>query len=178
MTETFAQILSVGGKTNSLGRAEEVIGTVLADRHRLDELYECLFNDDAWIRMRAADSIEKVCRAHPEWVVPYIDRFPDELFESSQPSIQWHLAQIYRQVKLTDEQRKAAIGWLKTLLSTTNVDWIVSANAMTTLAEFTGRNLFPAQELLALIRIQQQHKSNAVVKRANKLHDALTAEQK
>lgn len=142
---------------------------VLADRQRLDELYDCLFDDDAWVRMRAADAFEKVCREHPEWVTPYIDKSFTELAISTQPSVQWHLAQIYRQVTLTDDQKRQAIRWLTDLLSTKDVDWIVAANAMDTLAAFTKEGSFPAYELIRLLKVQQDHKSNAVIKRANKL---------
>ncbi len=175
MTESFKEMLAVGGKSNSLGRVDEVIRLVLHDRSRLNELYECLFSDDAWSRMRAADALEKICREHPDWILPYVDRFPDELAISSQPSIQWHLAQIYNQIDLTDEQRRFAINWLKRLLSTKEVDWIVSANAMDTLVQFTKDGSFPTAEMSALLQVQQSHKSNAVIKRATKLLTELSA---
>src|SRR5438552_3106136 len=105
-------MLTAGGHANSLGRVSEVIDSVLNHKLRLDELYECMFDDDAWVRMRAADAIEKVCRIHPDWLLPYIERFAEELSTSNQPSIQWHLAQMYKQVDLTSEQKHLAIDWL------------------------------------------------------------------
>lgn len=173
----FAEMLAVGGKSNSLGNVNEVIKLVLDDMSRLGELYSCLFNDDAWIRMRAADALEKVCREHPGWLLPYIDKFSDELAAATQPSIQWHLAQIYRQVDLTDGQKRFAVKWLKHLLSTKDVDWIVAANAMDTLVQFTKDGSFPVADMISLLKIQQQHKSNAIVKRANKWLAELSADQ-
>ena len=41
------------------GRVDDVMALVLGDRSRLDELYACLFSDDAWTRMRAADAIKQ-----------------------------------------------------------------------------------------------------------------------
>jgi hypothetical protein len=169
MIEKITEMLATGGHANSLGRVNEVIVLVLDDKSRLDELYNCLFNEDAWVRMRAADALEKICREHPDWLERYIDRFPDELATSGQASIQWHLAQIYSQVNLTDKQREFAIDWLKHLLSTKETDWIVAANAMATLAQFTREGSFGTNEMVALLKIQQQHKSNAVIKRADKL---------
>ena len=72
MNESFAEILRVGGRSNSLGRTVEVIETVLADHSRVEELYNCLFQDDAWLRMRAVDALEKICRKHADWLAPYI----------------------------------------------------------------------------------------------------------
>lgn len=168
MTESFAEMLAVG-KPNSLGRVNEVIKLVLDDKTKLDELYDCLFHDDAWARMRAADAIEKVCRQHPDWLLPYIDKFQDELSTNRQPSIQWHLAQIYGQVDLTPAQKLFAINWLKYLVSTTEVDWIVAANTMETLVQFATDGSVSKDRLIPLLKVQQHHKSNAVVKKANKL---------
>jgi hypothetical protein len=78
------------------------------------------------------------------------------------------LAQIYAQVALTDVQKQAAQDWLVGLLSTKEVDWIVAANAMDTLVKFTKDGSFPIAKMTRLLKIQQQHMSNAVVKRATK----------
>lgn len=174
MQEPFAKLLAEG-KPNSLGRVNEIIEIVLQDKSRLEELYQCLFADNAWVRMRAADSLEKICRVHPDWLIPYIDRFLHELATSSQASIQWHLAQIYQQVTLTFAQKKSVIQWLKKLLASTDVDWIVAANTMDTLVQFTKAGALPATETIPLLNIQQQHKSSAVVKRATKLLSELSS---
>lgn len=169
MTKKFIEMLETGGHANSLGRVNEVVELVLRDKSRLSELCNCLLNEDAWVRMRAADALEKICRQHPDWLLPYIDRLQDELSSSTQPSIQWHVAQIYSQVDLTPTQKHAAIKWLKHVLSTKDVDWIVAANVMTTLSQFTRDGSFSVAEIIPLLKIQQKHKSKAVVKRANKL---------
>ena len=164
--EPFVDILAVGGKANSLGRSAEVLEAVLSDRTRLAELYDCLFADDAWVRMRAADCLEKVCRQHPEWVEPYVDRIFDELASSTQPSIQWHLAQVFAQVKLTPAQRKKAIEWLKSTLAVPTVDWIVAVNAMKTLLQFCREGLVASSDIVPLFELQQRHKSNTVRKKS------------
>lgn len=168
-------MLAVGGKSNSLGLVDDVIAVVLQDKSRMEELYDCLFVNDAWVRMRAADALEKICRQHPDWLTPYVDRFQAELAESSQPSIQWHIAQMYAQIDLTDPQKQCAMRWLSDLLSTTEVDWIVSANAMDTLAKFTQDGVFSRSMFAALLDIQKRHHSKSVVRRALKHEAALTA---
>lgn len=169
MHEPFSKILLEGGHRNSLGRVEEVIASVLADQSRLEELYQCVFDEDAWVRMRAIDAVEKVCRVHPEWLEPYIDRFVHELAKSEQASVQWHLAEIYTQVRLSDKQRAFVLQWLVDRISTTNVDWIVSANTMKALVYFVQTGHFPTDKLVVLLEIQTSHKSNAVKRRAHKL---------
>lgn len=163
----------VGGKTNLLGRSAEVLRLVLDDASLLDELYECMFDEDAWVRMRAADTIEKVCREHPEWIEKYVNRFIDDFSSNTQASIQWHLAQIYRQVALTDIQKRQIILWLENLLATTEIDWIVAANAMDTLAQFTSDGAYPRNKLMPLLDIQSHHRSKSVVKRAARMRSGL-----
>jgi hypothetical protein len=169
MNESFSEILAVGGKSNALGRSDEVIQFVLADKDRLEELYKCVFDEDAWIRMRAIDAIEKIGRQQPEWLLPYIDRFQSELNSSDQPSILWHLAQMYRQLELTSKQRGVVIEWLDEQLTSTDVDWIVAANTMKTLVKFTEDCFVEKNYAISLIEVQLNHKSNTVVRTANKL---------
>jgi hypothetical protein len=169
----FETILTVGGKTNSLGRADEVLNSVLEDKAKLEELYACLFHSDAWVRMRAADCLEKICRVHPEWIEPYIDKIFTDLAGSTQPSIQWHLAQIFAEVSLTAKQTKQVILWLKERLSSTEVDWIVSVNSMKTLLQFYQRELVSKQEIESLFELQNQHKSKSVRKKATQFLEIL-----
>ena len=129
----------------------------------------------SWVRMRAADALEKICRVHPDWLEPYIDKFSSDFATSTQPSIQWHMAQIYRQVQLTTEQKEFAIKWLKNLLSSTTTDWIVSANAMDSLAKLTQEGLLSEKALIPLLEIQCGHKTNAVSNRAHKLLTELSS---
>ena len=171
----FEEILTVGGKSNSLGRTSEVITEVLADKHLLPMLYDCMFSEDAWVRMRAADAFEKVCREHPEWINPYIDKLQSELSNpAQQPSIKWHIAQIYTEVHLTNTQKHHALAWLTAQLASVEVDWIVAANCMQSLAYFTNNGDFTKDELLPLLKIQTHHKSNSIIKKANKLIDEFT----
>jgi hypothetical protein len=169
MSEPFTSILAVGGKSNSLGRAGEVVAMVAADQTRLEELYLCLFEEDAWLRMRAADSLEKVCRVHPEWLTSYTERLFTEVATSSQPSIQWHLAQIFAEIALTPTQKQRAIKWLEERLRDKNVDWIVAANVMKTLVQFTKEGSIAKNDAIRLIEAQLTHHSSSVRKKATKL---------
>lgn len=173
MHEAFAQKLAVGGKKNSLGLTEQVVQAVLQNKARLPELYGCLLNDNAWIRMRAADGLEKICRVHPEWFEPLIDQLFADMGASTQPSLQWHFAQMLGEIKLTPTHNRAALEWLKNKLKTVDVDWITSANAMTTLVQFAKEKRLSKPEVLSFLQVQHRHASSAVRKRAQKLLDEL-----
>lgn len=173
MNEPFAKLLAVGGKSNSLGRAEEVVAAVAHNQSRLQELYMCLFAEDEWLRMRAADSLEKVCRTHPQWLEPYVERLLKDVAQIDQPSVQWHLAQMFSEITLTPAQKKKATAWLSEQLQKPTLDWIVAANAMETLAKFTREGTFAKETVIPLLKRQQKHRSKAVVKRATKLLEDL-----
>ncbi|MBK5109963.1 MAG: hypothetical protein JJE10_01195 [Thermoleophilia bacterium] len=89
MSEPFAEVLS-GGHHNSLGRTDEVIGEVLADPGRVEELFATLESPDELVRMRAGDALEKVCRERPQWLEPYAETILTEIGSIDQPSVQWH----------------------------------------------------------------------------------------
>jgi hypothetical protein len=115
-----------GGHHNSLGRTQEVVGIVIGDKRRLDELFACLDCPDQLVRLRAADALEKVCRERNAWFVPHIDRIVAEIGRIDQPSVQWHTAQILDHLlpDLTDEQRRHAAHLLRDYLDESD-DWIV-----------------------------------------------------
>lgn len=125
MFEPFASALAEG-RRNSLGRTEEVVGVVLGDRGRLDELFACTADADEEVRMRAGDALEKVCRERTEWLEPYVGRLFDELGASDQPSLMWHLAQMLDHLRpsLDAAQAARASKLLERNLSRAG-DWIV-----------------------------------------------------
>jgi len=167
MKEPLSEIFKEGGHKNSLGRSEEVLGEVLENKERLPELYESISDPDAWVRMRAIDTLEKVFRVHPDWAEPYIDDIFCNLLELDQASIQWHLAQIFTTIELNKSYKLRAIDWMSTLLSTTSVDWIVAVNAMNTLKTFTEEGWLKRSKFKSLVTIQLKHTSKSVVKRAH-----------
>lgn len=167
--EPFAVIFLEGGHKNSLGRANEVYEAVRADVSRMPELYACISDDDAWVRLRAIDTFEKLVRENPALVEPYLDDIFTNLVNHDQPSIQWHIAQIFSEVPLSDKQTKTAIHWLKDKIKTTDIDWIVSGDVMKALIYFCKKGLVSAEELIPLFEVQTGHHSNAISKKATKL---------
>jgi len=164
--ESFEEILTAGGHSNSLGRSDEVLRAVQGNHLRLDELFACIFADDAWVRMRAIDTFEKLIKDKPALAQPYLPAIFSNLTKSSQPSIQWHLAQIFSEVELAAKERSAAIAWLKNMITTTEVDWIVSVNAMKALLLFHQNGFIAASDIVPLCKVQEAHPSKSVRKKA------------
>lgn len=164
--ESFEAMFMAGGHKNSLGRSKEVFDIVKSNPSRMQELVDCISADDAWVRMRAIDTFEKLVRENPEVGKPYTGLLVDELAKSNQPSIQWHLAQIFMVIELSRVQQEKVVQWLKSTVSTLDVDWIVSANVMKALLYFYKRGLLDAEELRHLLKLQSEHKSKTVRKKA------------
>jgi hypothetical protein len=120
------EAMLTGGHPNSLGRTLEVVDFILADPPQLEQLYQCYFSKDEVVRLRVSNTMKRVCRAHPDWLVPYIDRLLTEISPINQASTQWTLAQLFMELedRMTAEQKAAATRIMQTNL-TEQHDWIV-----------------------------------------------------
>ncbi len=168
---SFLAVLAEG-KPNSLGRTNEVIAAVLADRRRLAELINCLAADDAHLRLRAGDALEKICRQHPEWVKAKLARLYTTMGRRDQPSLQWHFAQILATVPLAPREQQRARRWLWRTYQRSN-DWIVLSDVLTALCQFAEHAPRMKPRLRQALRETQADPRPAVSRRATKLLAAL-----
>ena len=76
-----------GGNPRTLGRTQDVVEHVLSHPERLDDLFACVTSADETVRMRAGDALEKVCRVHPDWLDPYVNRLLGEVATIDQPTL-------------------------------------------------------------------------------------------
>lgn len=173
MNERFIDALA-GGHHNSLGRTEEVVGIVVGDQGRLDELFSCLDSPDELVRLRAGDALEKVCREHPRWFLPYADRFLTEIGRIDQPSVQWHTAQILDHLRpdLTDARRRRSTDLLRAYLDDSD-DWIVLNTSMGILTGWAGEDPALAGALRPRFERLTADRRKSVARRAAKCLAAL-----
>jgi hypothetical protein len=134
--ETFEAML-IGGHHNSLGRTEEVVALVLEDQSRLEELYQCYNSADAVVRLRTSSAFKRVWHTQPDWLVPYFDRFLNEISYIEQPSTHWTLALMFQELNgyMSPEQQRRAVETVQRFITTSH-DWIVLSNSMATLSEW------------------------------------------
>lgn len=146
-----------GGHPNSLGRTIEVVETVLSHPERFDELYRCYRSHDEVVRLRFSDAMRRVEAERHDLLMPYIDRFIEEIGALDQPSAQW-----------TPAQESGALAIMRRNL-VDHDDWIVLNSTMETLFNWSSDNpdlrdwLRPHLERLA------QDKRKSVAGRAKKL---------
>lgn len=170
-SQQLESMLAVGAR-NSLGRTEEVVRIVLHNRRRLPELFNALRSDDEWIRMRAGDALEKVCRERPEWFVPYFDRLVGEVAAIEQPSVQWHVAQMLGKMRLSPEHYRRSKQVLKRNFEHSR-DWIVLNVTMEQLFDWAAEDPALRRWLKPRLRNLTEDPRNSVRKRATKLLAAL-----
>ena len=157
-----------GGNPRSLGRTDEVIQLVLSRPEKLEELFDCQFADDEIVRMRASDGLEKICREHPEWFDPYKQRMFDEVSSVRQPSVQWHLAQMFCEMSLTDAEKKRAVQIMTHNLESLD-EWVVTNLTIEALATFVRRGDFERAKFVEILKKFQSSRHNSVARRAQKL---------
>jgi hypothetical protein len=163
----IAQTLS-GGDPRSLHGVDQVIAAALEDPSALEALFVCVFCDDAVVRMRAGDALEKIARIRPELLASYTRRLLSDVADVDQPSIQWHLAQILTEIELTPQQRTCAIAILKRNLERCE-DWIVLNLTLDALAHFARDDPELHRDLVPILRSHQADTRKSVAKRATKL---------
>ena len=157
-----------GGDPRSLGKTADVVTQVLAGELSVEELYTCMFNDDEIVRMRAGDALEKVCRERPELVVPFTERLLKDVPRVRQPSIQWHLAQMFTELPLTKLQTERATQIIAYNVQTLD-EWVVTNVSLEALATFTRKGSFDVNEFLNLLAIHQHSRHKSVATRATRL---------
>lgn len=133
MEEPFVEMLR--GDSNTLGRTDEVTAIVLENPDRADEVYDLFFQDDEWVRLRAASVSKRIWRADAALFAPFIPGWIEKVSAIDQPSSQWTFAQMCQECNdlLSNEQRDRAIGIVSGYLAT-NDDWIVLNSSMAALA--------------------------------------------
>lgn len=170
----FEEALS-GGHPNSLGRTDEVVDVVLADRSRLHELYRCYFSSDELVRLRVSSAMKRVTIAEPDWTMDFVDGLQSEIAAIDQASTQWTLALIFDLLasRLSAEQRSRAVEIMQDNLAH-HSDWIVLNNSMKVLGQWakTDPQLANWLQPHAHRLVDDQRKS--VASNARKLLDQLT----
>ncbi|MEM9868770.1 MAG: hypothetical protein AAF765_13840 [Bacteroidota bacterium] len=127
-----------GGHPNSLGNTVEIVEEVLREPARFDEFFNCYFSKDEVVRLRVSNGMKRICAVNSPLIVPYIDRFLDDIAQIEQASTKWTLAQLFLMLEtdLTENQKTKAKQILKENLITES-DWIVLNQTMETLGKWS-----------------------------------------
>jgi len=157
-----------GGDLRTIGRANEVAAQVLKSPHLLPELFEGLFHQDACVRSRSADALEKVSARHPDWLQPYRNRLLRDVAPIDQKEVRWHVAQILGRLRLTPTQSRKAVRLLRHYLKRSNSQ-IVKVSALQALADLAEHDHQLRPGVARLVRDALKTGSPSLKARARKL---------
>jgi hypothetical protein len=144
-----------GADLRSIGRSNEVVADVIANPALFGIVFSGLQSDNAVLRARAADAIEKITVQHPEYLRPYKTVLIGPLALFDQKEVRWHVAQMLPRIRWNQSERERVLDILMTYVNDDSS--IVRAFAMQALADLARQTpeLMPAvllhlQELTAI----------------------------
>ncbi len=124
-----------GGDRRSIGRSNEVVAEVLAERKLFSALFAGLFFDDPVVRARAADAVEKISVIHPEYLRPYKATLVEGLARCKQKEVRWHVAKMLPRLQWNTREQQQVYDILAEYLGDSSS--IVKTFAMHSLADLT-----------------------------------------
>ncbi len=94
-----------GGDRRSIGRSNQVVEIVRQKPALFPALIDGMHHEDELIRMRAADVVEKLTMANPEWLQPFKAQLIKLAARATQQELRWHLAQMLPRLELSKRDR-------------------------------------------------------------------------
>lgn len=144
-----------------------MVQLVLRQPRRFRELVECLWSDDAVVRMRAADAAEKVSAEKPQLLGRYRRELLGLLCEAEQTELRWHLAAMVPRLRLTAGERRRAVEALRRYLDDRSS--IVKTFALQGLAELARDGAGFGYQVKELLEKAARSGTAAMKARARKL---------
>ena len=130
-----------GGHPNSLGKTVEVVEMVLKDPGSFEELFQCYNSEDEVVRLRVSNAMKRIAKENEQLLVPYLDRFLNDISNIDQASTKWTLAQLFLMFEnhFAPQQLRQAKQILWNNLNESD-DWIVLNMTMETLSVWALRD--------------------------------------
>ena len=168
--DQIRSILS-GGDRRSIGRVADVV--VLIEQHPLwiSSLAGCLWDEDACVRMRSADALEKISRERPLLLKSYKEALLTLLAETTQQEVRWHLALVLPRLLLTQSECRRVAEVLQAYLEDRSS--IVKTFAMQGLADLTTQCASLRSPVVEMIRVHTRSGTPAMRARGRKLLQTL-----
>jgi len=172
-------MLAAGRYRISSGRTSEVVSLVRAYPKKAAQLFECLWDEDPCVAMRAADALEKLTRRRSpvpddiqkallktlqgSWKAPLLGL----LAEATVNKLRWCLAPVVPRLKLTVPECRRVAEILQSYLEDRSS--IVRTCALQGLADLTRQDASLLPEVVDLLRIHSRSGTPAMRARGRML---------
>jgi len=157
----------LGGGRGSIGRSNEIVAEVLARPANFRHVFAGLTGDDAVIRMRAADAVEKITAQRPELLKPHKRKLLEIAGGTDQQEVRWHAALMIPRLELNARERLVAVDILFDYLRDRSS--IVKTFAMQGLADLAVKDPLLRRKLLPLLEELTEIGTPAMRARGRKL---------
>ncbi|KPU44246.1 hypothetical protein OXPF_24140 [Oxobacter pfennigii] len=161
-----------GGDLRSIGRADEVVSDILENDGLFERVFEGMQSEDAIVRMRACDAIEKVSRIKPYLLDKHKDKLINEVAAIEQQEVRWHLAQIFSRLDLEESEVKKIVELLKDWINMSKSN-IVKVNSIQCLFDLTLHHTHLKPLLIEILNKSMEKGSPSVKSRVKKLYLSL-----
>ncbi len=161
-------LLKLTGKDRrSIGESNRVAAKVLANPDLFGVLFDGMLADDPLIRMRAADAVEKITLAHPEYLRSYKSKLIRQVAKVEQQEVRWHVALMFSRLTLTRKERRVVVGILLDYLK--DESKIVKTFSMQALADIAEQDAVLRPSIVKLLEKLTRTGSPAMQSRGRKL---------
>jgi hypothetical protein len=167
-------LLAIGRHRLSLGRIAEVVDLVCAHPRRVEQLMECLWDDDQGVVNRAAQAAEELSRYSPALVQPWKTALLGLLAEATENKLRWSLALIVPRLHLSAAECQRAAAILHTYLE--DPSSIVKTFALQGLADLARQDPALGAQVLDLLRLHSRSGTPAMRARCRILLKAIEQE--
>jgi len=176
--ESIRSMLTVGQRPLSSGRVGEVVALIQAHPKKAAQLFECLWDEDLGVVLRAVDALEKVSRERSPVLYAVMNSWKAPLLglldEAETNKLRWHLALIVPRLTLTATECHRAAETLQTYLEDSSS--VVKTCALQGLAELTRQDSSLQPLVLDLLRILTRNGTPAMRARGRMLLKRLEVE--
>lgn len=126
--KTFPELL-LGGDLRRL-RGSNRVAEAVNDQRSFDELFSYIFHHERPLVMRVADSVEKISRKHPEYLLPHKTQLLALIHSADHQELKWHIAQLLPRLPLSDTELESVWNTLAYWARNVNESKIVRVNAL------------------------------------------------
>ena len=164
-----------GGERRSVGEVEAAVDLVLGQPVLFKELFVLITCDDAIVRSRAANAVERVTREPPEWLQPHKKVYLERVLPIAQWEVRAHACQIMTRFELEPSEIRTCYNELRGFLD--DKSSIVRTFTMQALFDLSRLDPDLAPEVTRTIRHLTESGTPAMRSRGRKLlkafdHDA------
>ena len=168
--ESIREMLAPGRRLDA-GRAWEVVELVAERPRRLEELVECLWDDDAGVASRAADALERSTRDRPSRAQRWKDALLGLMAETTEKKVRWNLALVVPRLKLTVPECRRVAAVLESWLD--DPSSVVKTAALHGMADLTRQDFSLVSDVVDLLRQAERSGTPAMRARSRILLKAL-----